>query len=64
MKLSIILIVASVLISCSNENMNYPLTKMGNVADTIFGTPVPDPYRWLEDDMSAETAEWVRPRTV
>ena len=60
MRLSIFLIVALVFISCSNEKMNYPLTKMENIADTIFGTIVPDPYRWLEDDMSAETAEWVQ----
>ncbi|HQB35984.1 MAG TPA: S9 family peptidase, partial [Bacteroidales bacterium] len=60
MRLSIFLIVALVFISCSNKKMNYPLTKMENIADTIFGTIVPDPYRWLEDDMSAETAEWVQ----
>ncbi len=27
--------------------------------DTYFGTRVPDPYRWLEDDNSAETTKWV-----
>jgi len=51
------------LASCSdgvNNTIEYPLTAKGNVADTIFGTVVPDPYRWLEDDMSAETAAWVR----
>jgi prolyl oligopeptidase len=28
--------------------------------DNYFGTKVPDPYRWLENDKSAETAEWVK----
>ena len=37
----------------------YPVTKKGDVVDTYFGTEVKDTYRWLEDDMSAETAEWV-----
>jgi prolyl oligopeptidase len=60
MKLSTLLLVVPVLISCSRDKMNYPVTYMGNVTDTIFGTPVPDPYRWLEDDMSAETADWVQ----
>lgn len=37
----------------------YPVTKQGNVSDNYFGSTVPDPYRWLEDDRSAETASWV-----
>ncbi|MFT7688353.1 MAG: prolyl oligopeptidase [Candidatus Azotimanducaceae bacterium] len=37
----------------------YPKTKMGGVVDTYFATEVPDPYRWLEDDLSGETADWV-----
>ena len=44
----------------NNEKMNYPTTKKGDVVDNYFGTPVPDPYRWLEDDKSAETAQWVK----
>lgn len=44
----------------NNEKMNYPTTKKGDVVDNYFGTTVPDPYRWLEDDKSAETAEWVK----
>ena len=44
----------------NNEKMNYPTTKKGDVVDNYFGTSVPDPYRWLEDDKSAETAEWVK----
>jgi prolyl oligopeptidase len=39
--------------------MKYPVTKEGEVTDNYFGTPVPDPYRWLEDDRSDETKAWV-----
>ncbi len=39
--------------------IQYPNTKTVDVVDEYFGTPVKDPYRWLEDDRSAETAGWV-----
>nr|WP_284215513.1 prolyl oligopeptidase family serine peptidase [Agaribacter marinus] len=39
--------------------INYPITAKGEVVDTYFGTEVADPYRWLEDDRSAETGTWV-----
>ena len=39
--------------------LTYPETKKGEVVDTYFDTQVADPYRWLEDDMSEETAQWV-----
>ncbi len=38
----------------------YPPTSKGNQVDTYFGTQVADPYRWLEDDRSSETADWVK----
>ena len=37
-----------------------PVARKDNTVDTYFGTEVPDPYRWLEDDASAETADWVK----
>ena len=56
-------IIMATLISCNAPEKNkivYPVTKKGDVIDTYFGTKVPDPYRWLEDDKSAETAAWVK----
>ena len=37
----------------------YPTTKKDNTVDTLFGIAVADPYRWLEDDTSKETNDWV-----
>lgn len=39
---------------------NYPLTKKVDSVDTYFNTKIEDPYRWLENDRSEETAEWVK----
>ncbi|WP_225876806.1 prolyl oligopeptidase family serine peptidase [Flavobacterium muglaense] len=42
------------------EPIKYPVTTKGTVVDTYFDTAVSDPYRWLEDDRSNETAAWVK----
>ncbi len=39
--------------------MPYPETKKGTVSDNYFGQNIADPYRWLENDTTKETAEWV-----
>ena len=39
--------------------VKYPDTAKTGHVDTYFGTEVPDPYRWLEDDRSDSTAAWV-----
>ena len=45
---------------CEKKGIIYPETKKIDHVDEYFGTKVADPYRWLEDDMSQETAEWVK----
>jgi prolyl oligopeptidase len=45
---------------CKKSPFIYPETKKGDVVDDYFGTKVADPYRWLEDDRSDETAQWVK----
>ena len=37
----------------------YPPTRQDAQVDDYHGTKVADPYRWLEDDQSAETRTWV-----
>ncbi|WP_333911952.1 prolyl oligopeptidase family serine peptidase [Vibrio coralliirubri] len=37
----------------------YPVTNKQIVSDDYFGQIIEDPYRWLEDDRSDETAQWV-----
>lgn len=39
---------------------SYPVTKTTDQADDFFGTKVSDPYRWLENDMSEDTKDWVQ----
>lgn len=37
----------------------YPTTEKIDQKDDYFGTIVEDPYRWLEDDLSGQTKQWV-----
>jgi prolyl oligopeptidase len=41
-------------------NIQYPTVKTVDSVDVYYGTEVADPYRWLEDDRSEETGEWVQ----
>ncbi len=41
------------------QSLDYPQTRKGDQVDDYHGGKVADPYRWLEDDNSAETAKWV-----
>ncbi len=55
-----LVLITAVLAGCKQEvKIEYPAAKKADQTDEYFGTVVADPYRWLEDDNSAETAEWV-----
>lgn len=51
------------LVSCLTVNaqhMKYPSTEKQSVSDEYFGEKVPAPYRWLEDDQSPKTQQWIK----
>jgi prolyl oligopeptidase len=56
---------ALMLMNCTRNaeqipQVNYPISQKVDTVDTYFGHEVRDPYRWLEDDRSAETGQWVK----
>lgn len=59
-------LILAVLLACNapktkeTSSLSYPNTKKVDTVDTYFGTEVSDPYRWLEDDRSTETGQWVK----
>ena len=69
-KIALCLLTLSIIMSCKEEDqqqavkrdivVDYPDTKKADTVTNYFGTDVKDPYRWLEDDKSAETEAWVK----
>ena len=67
-KLTLCLITLITIMSCKEEKaqveksitVNYPETKKADTITNYFGVDVKDPYRWLEDDKSEETENWVK----
>jgi prolyl oligopeptidase len=59
MKKVILLGVVALSATLSAQSLQYPSTKTVDHVDTYHGVRIADPYRWLEDDASAETAAWV-----
>ncbi len=62
LQFSIIVSILIFMASCESKikHLNYPKAETVDSVDTYFGHEVSDPYRWLEDDNSDETAEWVK----
>lgn len=56
------IVTTMVVTSCVQQPapIQYPITEKIDQVDNYFGTEVADPYRWLEDDNSEQTAEWVK----
>jgi prolyl oligopeptidase len=60
----VVILSCLVMLACTPKQENgpaskYPVTKKVDTVDTYFGEAVPDPYRWLENDTTKETADWV-----
>ena len=62
-----LVLAASISLSVTSQNqiqkeiqVTYTETKKDATVDTYFGVEVPDPYRWLEDDRSPQTEDWVK----
>ena len=45
--------------SSAAEKLAYPATRKVDQNDQYHGTPITDPFRWLEDDNSSDTKAWV-----
>lgn len=56
----LIMALATSMVSLGQTQLKYPKTQKGEVIDVYFDTKVADPYRWLEDDRSIETGNWVK----
>lgn len=59
-KIIFTLVTMTAIASYGQQNLKYPETKKGETVDVYFDTKMNDPYRWLEDDKSEETAAWVK----
>lgn len=57
--LPIFIIVVAVPLSLKGQSLKYPETNRDSVVNDYFGTKVPAPYQWMEDQNSSEVESWV-----
>ena len=58
-KLYLMMMAALATTAVNAQGLQYPKAAKDGTVDEYFGTKVADPYRWLENDTSAQTAAWV-----
>jgi len=54
-----LLVCAAIGLATAAQQLDYPKTRKVDHVDTYHNVQIADPYRWLEDDNSPETAAWV-----
>ena len=59
MRKTIITMSVAIMSLASQAQTSYPTPQKVDVEDDYFGTKVPDPYRWMEDDTCQQVREWV-----
>lgn len=60
MRITTLLAITLASLSARELKLPYPDSKPGDTVDLLHGVKVPDPYRWLEDLNSTDTASWVK----
>ncbi|MFT6239143.1 MAG: prolyl oligopeptidase [Paracoccaceae bacterium] len=60
MRIAVLLTMTLASLSAQESKLTYPDSKPGETVDVLHGVKVRDPYRWLEDLNSPETAAWVK----
>lgn len=64
MRKIILLAITLNILTARGNTLSYPDSKPGETVDTLHGIKVPDPYRWLEDLNSDQTAAWVKAQSI
>lgn len=59
MNKQILVLMTTFSVISAQAQIKYPATPKDQTVDDYFGVKVADPYRWLENDTSAATAQWV-----
>jgi prolyl oligopeptidase len=59
-KLQLIFLVLLSSACAKQQSFEYPVFPKSDVVDDYHGTPVADPWRWLEDPNSEQTQNWVK----
>jgi prolyl oligopeptidase len=57
-------VISSCYVNAQNNVFVYPATKKVIQSDTFFGTIVSDPYRWLENQETDDTKQWVKEQNI